>query len=238
MVSSNTSTSSGSGVPPVDEVPGVEPATAADSDGADEQIPGTTAPSSNTVDDDAPSDEGGGTSSLSPQAVEQDPQAALAEAQSKIEALTEEVESFQEEALRARAEADNVRKRAQAEVASAHRYAVESFARELLGVRDSLDLAREVDLGTGDSEVASKVVEGLGITLKQLDGLLEKFSIASVDPDIGEKLDPERHQAVSIAQTNEVAPNCITQVIQKGYILHDRLLRPAMVIVAQALVEP
>mgnify|MGYP001157016936 FL=1 len=162
-----------------------------------------------------------------------DPVAALAEAMALVAELTGEVESLKDEALRARAEVDNIRKRSQAEVASIRRYAVEGFARELLGVRDSLDLARGVDLSTGDSDVAEKVVEGLDITLKQLDSLMEKFSIQAVEPEVGEKLDPELHQAVSTVETDEVEPNCIHQRIQTGYRLHDRLLRPAMVIVAK-----
>ena len=158
---------------------------------------------------------------------------ALAEAITLAAELTGEVESLKDEALRARAEVDNIRKRSQAEVASIRRYAVEGFARELLGVRDSLDLARGVDLSTADGDVAEKVVEGLDITLKQLDSLMEKFSIQAVEPEVGEKLDPELHQAVSTVESDEVEPNCIHQRIQKGYRLHDRLLRPAMVIVAK-----
>ena len=96
-----------------------------------------------------------------------DSAAALAEAITLAAELTGEVESLKDEALRARAEVDNIRKRSQAEVASIRRYAVEGFARELLGVRDSLDLARGVDLSASDSDVAEKVVEGLDITLKQ-----------------------------------------------------------------------
>ncbi|MBP49012.1 MAG: nucleotide exchange factor GrpE [Acidiferrobacteraceae bacterium] len=158
---------------------------------------------------------------------------ALAEAITLAAELTGEVESLKDEALRARAEVDNIRKRSQAEVASIRRYAVEGFARELLGVRDSLDLARGVDLSTADGDVAEKVVEGLDITLKQLDSLMEKFSIQAVEPEVGEKLDPELHQAVSTVESDELEPNCIHQCIQKGYRLHDRLLRPAMVIVAK-----
>ena len=162
-----------------------------------------------------------------------DSAAALAEAITLAAELTGEVESLKDEALRARAEVDNIRKRSQAEVASIRRYAVEGFARELLGVRDSLDLARGVDLSTADGDVAVKIVEGLDITLKQLDSLMEKFSIQAVEPEVGEKLDPELHQAVSTVESDELEPNCIHQCIQKGYRLHDRLLRPAMVIVAK-----
>lgn len=167
-----------------------------------------------------------------------DSAAALAEAITLAAELTGEVESLKDEALRARAEVDNIRKRSQAEVASIRRYAVEGFARELLGVRDSLDLARGVDLSASDGDVAEKVVEGLDITLKQLDSLMEKFSIQAVEPEVGEKLDPELHQAVSTVEIDELEPNCIHQCIQKGYRLHDRLLRPAMVIVAKSPTAP
>ena len=133
-----------------------------------------------------------------------DSAAALAEAITLAAELTGEVESLKDEALRARAEVDNIRKRSQAEVASIRRYAVEGFARELLGVRDSLDLARGVDLSASDSDVAEKVVEGLDITLKQLDSLMAKFSIQAVEPEVGEKLDPELHQAVSTVEIDEL----------------------------------
>ncbi|XXK29488.1 nucleotide exchange factor GrpE [Arenicellales bacterium nBUS_45] len=103
----------------------------------------------------------------------------------------------------------------------------------LLNVRDSLDLARAVDLQQTEGVVES-VVEGLELTLRQLDSAFERFSIHELSPEVGDKLDPESHQAMSLIESSDVSPNHICQVIQKGYRLNDRLLRPARVLVAKA----
>jgi molecular chaperone GrpE len=149
-------------------------------------------------------------------------------------ALEAEIKALQDQCLRAQADVENIRKRAQTEVANARKYALEGFASEILSVKDSLDLARTVDLDSGDVDVVKKVSEGLDLTVKQLEGAMRKFSIEEIDPSLGDRLDPERHQAMTIEETHDVEPNCICKVIQKGYALHDRLLRPAMVIVAKA----
>lgn len=135
--------------------------------------------------------------------------------------------------LRAKAEVDNVRRRAEQDVSNAHKYAVERFASEILAVRDSLDLARNVDLSGDNSEIVQKMHEGLELTLKLLDDTFGKFGLTLVDPK-GEKFDPNRHQAISVVESDEVAPNHVVTVVQKGYLLHDRVLRPAMVVVAKA----
>lgn len=153
---------------------------------------------------------------------------------SETGALEGEIKALRDQCLRAQAEVENIRKRAQTEVANARKYALEGFASEILSVKDSLDLARTVDLDSGDVDVVKKVSEGLDLTVKQLEGAMRKFSIEVIDPELGDRLDPERHQAMTIEETNDVEPNCICKVIQKGYALHDRLLRPAMVIVAKA----
>ena len=95
------------------------------------------------------------------------------------------------------------------------------------------DLARSVDL-EGAEGVVERVVEGLELTLRQLDSAFERFSVFEISPEVGDKLDPESHQAMTLAPSGEVEPNHICQVIQKGYRLHDRLLCPARVIVAKA----
>jgi molecular chaperone GrpE len=135
--------------------------------------------------------------------------------------------------LRARAEVDNVRRRAEQDVSNAHKYAVERFASEIVAVRDSLDLARAVDLSGDNREVVQKMHEGLELTLKVLDDTFRKFGLTLVDPK-GEKFDPNRHQAISVVESDEVAPNHVVTVVQKGYLLHERVLRPAMVVVAKA----
>ena len=151
----------------------------------------------------------------------------------EIDVLRIENAQLRDEYLRAHADAENARKRAQTEISNARRFALEGFASELLNVRDSLDLARSVDL-EGAEGVVERMVEGLELTLRQLDSAFERFSIFEISPEVGDKLDPDSHQAMTLAPSGEVAPNHICQVIQKGYRLHDRLLRPARVIVAKA----
>lgn len=151
----------------------------------------------------------------------------------ELEALRAENAQLRDESLRAYADSENARKRAQTEISNARRFALEGFASELLNVRDSLELAKSVDLD-GAEGVVERVVEGLELTLKQLDSAFERFSVFEISPEVGDKLDPESHQAMTLAPSADVAPNHICQVIQKGYRLHDRLLRPARVIVAKA----
>lgn len=142
---------------------------------------------------------------------------------------------LREQYLRARADVDNIRKRAEADVANARKFALEGFSRELLTVKDSLELARAVDLKAldGDNEVVVKVVEGLDLTIKQLASVFSRFSIEEVNPELGDKLDPERHQAMSVEETTDMEPDRICRVVQRGYLLNGRLLRPAMVMVAK-----
>ena len=151
----------------------------------------------------------------------------------EIDVLRTENAQLRDEYLRAHADAENARKRAQTEISNARRFALEGFASELLNVRDSLDLARSVDL-EGAEGVVEQMAEGLELTLRQLDSAFERFSIFEISPEVGDKLDPDSHQAMTLAPSGEVEPNHICQVIQKGYRLHDRLLRPARVIVAKA----
>jgi len=171
-----------------------------------------------------------------PQESEDAPEDAPASEPDELETLRAENESLRDEFLRAKAEAENARKRAQTEITNARRFAVEGFAGELLNVRDSLDLARAVDLNEGDS-VVERVVEGLELTLRQLDSVFERFSVYEISPEVGDKLDPDAHQAMSLIETAEVPANHIFQVVQKGYRLNERLLRPARVLVAKAPTE-
>ena len=143
----------------------------------------------------------------------------LAEAQAKIEQQRDTM-------MRAVADAENARKRAQTEAASSRKYALEQFAEGLLPVMDSLEAA----LKTGD-------ISGVELTLKQLGPALEKSSIRPIDPKPGERFDPHRHQAMAAVEA-EADPNTIVSVMQKGYALHDRVLRPALVTVAKAASDP
>lgn len=129
--------------------------------------------------------------------------------------------------LRAKAEADNIRKRAQSEIASAHKFAVENFASELLAVKDSLEAA----LAT-DNAAAASLKSGVGLTLKQLNSVFGKFNLSEINP-AGEKFDPHRHQAISTIESDEAEPNTVLQVLQKGCLLHDRVIRPALVTVSK-----
>lgn len=153
--------------------------------------------------------------------------------QYKIAVLSEALESAKDKTLRAQAEAENIRRRSAIEQLNSRKFAIENFASELLSVKDSLDLAQKVELSAENEDVISKMQEGLSLTLKQLEHIFEKFSISMIAPEKGEKLNPELHQAMTIVSSDEVDPNCIVDVVQKGYLLHDRLLRPAMVIIAK-----
>lgn len=146
-------------------------------------------------------------------------EAALAEAQAKIAEL-------QESFLRAKAETENVRRRAQDDVAKAHKFAIEGFAENLLPVLDSLEAA----VGDTSGDLA-KVREGVELTLRQLTSALEKGRVAALNP-VGEKFDPYLHQAISMVPADQ-EPNTVVAVLQKGYTIADRVLRPALVTVAQ-----
>ncbi|MGR3984929.1 MAG: nucleotide exchange factor GrpE [Gammaproteobacteria bacterium] len=135
--------------------------------------------------------------------------------------------------LRARAEVENVRRRSQNEIVAARKFAIEGFARELLGVRDSLERAASVALDEGASEPVGQMKEGLGLTLKQFDLALARFAVVEVEAAPGTRFDPECHQAISTAASDEFEADHIVSVVQKGFLLKERLLRPAMVIVAQ-----
>lgn len=133
--------------------------------------------------------------------------------------------------LRSLAELDNVRKRAEREIDSARKYGSERVLGDLLAISDSLELGLKA-AGAPEATVAS-ISEGMALTQKQLAVFFEKFGVAVVDP-AGQVFDPTYHEAVSAIPSAEVAPNHVINVMQKGYRLHERLLRPAMVIVAKA----
>lgn len=130
--------------------------------------------------------------------------------------------------LRARAEAENVRRRAQDDVSKAHKFAVESFAESLVPVIDSLEKAVEASGAMPDA-----MREGIELTLKQLRAAFEKANLKEINP-VGEKFDPHRHQAISTVAAQGVAPNHVVSVLQKGWTIADRVLRPALVTVAQS----
>ena len=128
--------------------------------------------------------------------------------------------------LRSKAEADNIRKRAQSDVANAHKFALENFSAELIPVRDSLEAALASQNATPDA-----LRSGVELTLKQLTAAFEKFSIREINP-LGEKFDPHKHQSISMVEA-DAEPNTVVNVLQKGYSLNDRILRPALVSIAK-----
>ena len=134
--------------------------------------------------------------------------------------------------LRARAETDNTRRRAQEDIAKAHKFAIESFAEALVPVMDSLEKAVAASAATGTT-AGDPVREGLQITLRQLQAAFEKNRLLPIDP-AGEKFDPHRHQAIATVAAEGVRPNHVVAVLQKGWTIADRVLRPALVTVAQA----
>jgi molecular chaperone GrpE len=130
--------------------------------------------------------------------------------------------------MRAKADADNVRRRAQEDVSKAHKFAIESFAEAMVPVRDSLEMALKVESPTVES-----IKEGVEMTLKQLTAAFEKNRLVEILPQPGDKLDPNKHQAVAVVPADQEA-NTVVNVLQKGYMIADRLLRPAIVTAAQA----
>ena len=129
--------------------------------------------------------------------------------------------------LRAKAESENTRRRAQEDISKAQKFAVERFSNEMVAVKDSLEAGLAVETATVES-----FKSGMELTLKQLSSVFEKFHIKEISP-LGEKFDAHKHQAIGMLES-EQEPNTVVSVMQKGYQLHDRVLRPALVMVAKA----
>jgi len=145
--------------------------------------------------------------------------------------LHEDVADARDAALRAQADAQNVTRRAEQDVEKARKYALERFCSELLPVVDNLERALEATVG--DDEIVKPIAEGVELTLKSFQDALKKFNIEAVDPQ-GEPFDPQLHQAMSMVENGEVEPNTVIAVMQKGYTLNGRLVRPAMVMVSKS----
>ncbi len=127
----------------------------------------------------------------------------------------------------AKAEGENIRRRAQDDISKAHKFAVERFSNEILAVKDSLEAGLAVETATVES-----FKSGMELTLKQLSSVFEKFNIKELNP-VGDKFDAHKHQAIGMLDSDQ-EPNTVVSVMQKGYALHDRVLRPALVMVAKA----
>lgn len=146
----------------------------------------------------------------------------------ELAAALAEVAKYQEAALRAQADAQNARRRAEMDVEKAHKFGLEKFAKEVITVADNLERA----LNSSDSS-EDTMREGVELTLKGLSEVLNRFEVKPVDPH-GEPFNPEFHQAMTMVPNPDLEPNTVMEVIQKGYTLHGRLLRPAMVVVSSA----
>lgn len=146
------------------------------------------------------------------------------------EAIAKAEENW-DQLVRARAEMENIRRRSERELVNAHKYALEKFAQELLPVIDSMEMG--VLAAQDENTDVSKLREGTEMTLKMFETVIEKFGIKSVHPH-GEAFNPEHHQAMTMVDSQEHEPNTVIDVMQKGYLLNERLVRPAMVVVSSA----
>jgi molecular chaperone GrpE len=157
-----------------------------------------------------------------------------------IEKLEEELKNAKAKAdenwnmfLRAKAEVENVRRRAQLDVEKTNKYSIESFAREMINIIDSLDKGLEVSY-TGEASQVEAIIQGMQLTHKLFIDILEKFGVKEMNP-IKESFDPSKHEALSMQESSDVEPNKILMVVQKGFSIHERILRPARVIVAKPM---
>lgn len=153
----------------------------------------------------------------------------------QLELTNHKAEENWDKFVRVQAEMENLRRRTEKDLQNAHKFGLENFIKELLPVVDSLELGLQAV--AGDSPEFIKLREGSELTLKQLLSVLEKFNCVTIDP-VGEAFNPEKHQAMSMQPAPDAEPNTVLTVFQKGYLLNERLLRPAMVVVAQADAAP
>jgi molecular chaperone GrpE len=159
-----------------------------------------------------------------------EPKASTADIMPSMEEMLRETERKAQEHydawMYAKAEGENIRRRAIEDVSKAHKFAVERFSNEMLAVKDSLEAGLAVETATVES-----FKSGMELTLKQLSGIFEKFNISEINP-IGDKFDAHKHQAIGMLDSDQPA-NTVVSVMQKGYALNDRVLRPALVMVAK-----
>lgn len=156
----------------------------------------------------------------------------------EVSALRDQAREFQEQVLRSQAEMQNVRRRAEIDVEKAHKFALEKFVKELLPVADSLEKAVETtEANQSEDDRLASIREGAEMTLNLFMNTLRKFNVAQLNP-VGEPFDPQLHEAMSMVPAPDAEPNSVVAVVQKGYTLNDRLVRPAMVVVAKAEGSP
>jgi molecular chaperone GrpE len=175
-----------------------------------------------TTDDVSPEQDSGGSD---------EQQTEISKLQEQLAAANKKAEENWSEMLRARAELENAHKRGARDVENAHKYAIEKFVQELLPVIDSMEMG--LSAAADQSADIEKLRQGTELTLKIFTDALQKFEIESVDP-VDQAFDPEFHQAMTLQETDDKSPNTVLAVMQKGYLLKGRLIRPAMVVVSKA----
>ncbi|MFQ2180455.1 nucleotide exchange factor GrpE [Aeromonas veronii] len=159
-------------------------------------------------------------------------QARIAELEAQLETAIQKAAEERERALRTAAEMENLRRRTELDVEKAHKFALEKFANELLPVLDNLE--RAIELADKENEALKPMIEGVELTLKSMQSGVAKFGLVAFDP-INQPFDPNAHQAMSMVPSADVAPNTVIAVMQKGYDLNGRVIRPAMVMIAKAV---
>jgi len=181
-------------------------------------------------------DEAGEIESVEPETqVELDDQVeevSLEQLQKQLKQAEKKAEENWDKALRVQAEMENLKRRTQKDLENAHKYGLEKFAKELLSVIDSLELG--IQASTSDNPEVVALKQGSELTIKQFESVFAKFNIEAIDP-VGQAFNPELHQAMTMQPSADVEPNTVLNVFQKGYILNGRLIRPAMVVVSQAV---
>ncbi len=158
-------------------------------------------------------------------------QARIAELEEQLETAIQKAAEERERALRTAAEMENLRRRTELDVEKAHKFALEKFAAELLPVLDNLE--RAIELADKENGALKPMVEGVELTLKSMQSGVAKFGLVALDPT-NQPFDPNAHQAMSMVPSADVAPNTVIAVMQKGYELNGRVIRPAMVMVSKA----
>ncbi len=163
---------------------------------------------------------------------EQIEEGSVEDLQKQLSLAEKKAEENWDKVVRAQAEMQNIKRRMQTDLENAHKYGLEKFAKELLSVIDSLELG--IQASTSDNPEVIALKQGSELTIKQFEAVFAKFNIEALDP-IGQPFNPELHQAMTMQPSADVEPNTVLNVFQKGYILNGRLIRPAMVVVSQAV---
>lgn len=165
-----------------------------------------------------------------PHAAEAEPDEQEESIEQQLEKAQETIKDYWDQMMRLRAEIDNNRKRAERDIENAHKYALKNFVENLLPIIDSMELGQTA--AAADNATLESIREGSALTMNMFVQVLEKNGLEQIDP-VGEKFDPEHHQAISMIEVEDAEPSSVIEVMQKGFRLNDRLVRPAMVVVAK-----